>query len=202
MEKKIYKESLKVSLKEFNKTTEKAWKNYHESKSEEAEKEKQKKIDDWPKAMDNSITWFPKPVKLEIIQVEENRWKGLFKGLGWNLLTLHNLWVRIKLRKQQIIHPKQLITIKGEDTNRRPQQITFKINSREYYTKLFAKKERVYVYKDIITGEIKIKRAKNLRNLYGKVGGTFRIESLGWIPIEELNKMKKTIKELSYENTN
>lgn len=190
------------NLKRFNKDAERARKHHEESKSEEAKKEKQKKIDDWQKAMDNSITWFPKPVKLEIVQVEESRWKGLFKGLGWNLLTLHNFWVRVRLAKQQKIQRYQLITIKGEDTNGNVRDFTAKINSREHFTKLFAKKERLYVYKDIITGEIKIKRAKNLRDLYGKVGGLYRIESLGWLPIDLIEEMKKIIKELGYENTN
>ena len=197
MKEKIYKESLKSTLKEFNKTTEEARKIYIESKSDR--KKRQEKIDSWREAMDKPSTWFPKLVELEIIQVRESKWKGLFKGLGCNLLTLHNLWVRIKLAKQQIIQQKQLITIKGKDTNGRRQQITFKINSREYFTKLFTKKERLYVYKDIITGEIKIKKVKNLGDLYKKVGGLYRIESLGWIPIEKLEEMKKIKRSYKYE---
>jgi hypothetical protein len=194
------------NLKRFNKDTENAWKNYHKNKSEEAKKEKQKKLDDWRKAMGDS-TWYPVPVKLEITEIESESWnfKKFIELIGWHFSwkklkeygikkTISNFKFGIELSKNQKIQYKQRIKIIGFDTSDKPQDITITLRSREYFKKLFTRKDKIYFYKVVNTGELGVKKAKNLHDLYHKIGFSTKIKSLGWISIEELNKMKKQLR--------
>jgi hypothetical protein len=131
----------KKFLERFNKDTENAWKNYHKIKSEEHEKEKQKKIDDWRKAIETA--WFPKPVELEIKEVKISRWEGIFESIhrtDWKYLYSQGGLKRIfghigflfKLHKNQNVLYKQKIMIRGFDTNDKPREVKLVMTKYNY----------------------------------------------------------------------
>jgi len=198
-----------ASLESFNKQSRIVMELYKERFSDKVQKEK---IEPFYKYISDTRNVLPRLVKLKIVKIKpKRRYEGIWKNFSWSKIKeygiikcIKNFLFSVKLSRNQILKTRQKLIIECEDNNHKDirHKLEIILPNREYYKKLFTKKERLYICRDMSNGLIMVKKAKDLQDLYNKIGIFSNVESLGWIPQDDLENIKKTIKELSYENTN